>query len=875
MKYISLFLFLFIFAQISSQEEANTTDSKVTDEKVTDEKNSDKIDYLSLALKIFESLEAECYPEIEKSYMERMIFEKDKTYPWITDTMGKGINDIGDEVECLNSLKNTTFYMVNFYNLNLTQILENDQHLMNFLEIHNFSLGFCLMYTCREAFVRYVPILGDFINFIASNKTNEGKDLVSFIENNNIKSGNSSNDKDKERFNVNSDDDLATKPYKRGFLILLIVWVIIKLLAGIIRIITIPKGYDKYVAEKINQLNNEENGNIDIEEKTNLAQKHKFNEPLNEESNTKEYNPLFDFSEKLPIYIRILRIFDIINDIHYISSKRNRYYNDTGLEIINFNKAIIIFLLIFSNTFSALIVLPSEEIINSSFFRSLLNVLYRFSNNALLCWGFLEGAYTTYKLMSFISSEMFLYYTKVDRKKVKIYLKLFVVYIKFLILLIPKCITYFVIFFAFYYKIEDFRYLFNAKATYHHIIINIFKHNISCDSNYTLFENNFLLDIDSHKCYEFTYFYINLFLCTVISLIVIYLFFVFRNKFVEIIFMVGNIFIFFYFTFLVKDTRTPYDFNKPTNSTDNNNTNKTHLFLHYHVKGEKYSTTIFECFLGFYFLGFILGFLMFNHDNLRQKINRLLYEYNAIHYSKNNKKKKKSDTFSLNEPLTENGDTDLSLDSSQMSEDSIKIEKNEVNEKQENPAEYYKKYILPYYPLKFLNSFVNAIDTKLSFTNKIIIIIFGVLIMGILSSAIVFYIYRYNSFYIELTPLLYVFFRLEKHVFIIIYFFVLVIMITLPRTGSLRSFMSSKICISISRIGFLITCVSHAFTYLTFLIFSLKVKLYVPTFIIISFGNFLEFFIICVVLHTLTELPFRIIIKKIMRVGKRKESIII
>ena len=59
-----------------------------------------------------------------------------------------------------------------------------------------------------------------------------------------------------------------------------------------------------------------------------------------------------------------------------------------------------------------------------------------------------------------------------------------------------------------------------------------------------------------------------------------------------------------------------------------------------------------------------------------------------------------------------------------MSEDSIKIEKNEVNEKQENPAEYYKKYILPYYPLKFLNSFVNAIDTKLSFTNKIIIIIF-------------------------------------------------------------------------------------------------------------------------------------------------------
>ena len=63
----------------------------------------------------------------------------------------------------------------------------------------------------------------------------------------------------------------------------MLVWGGIKILAGILRIIFIPKGYDKYVAEKINQLNNEEN--IDIEEKTNLAQKNKFNEPISDESN--------------------------------------------------------------------------------------------------------------------------------------------------------------------------------------------------------------------------------------------------------------------------------------------------------------------------------------------------------------------------------------------------------------------------------------------------------------------------------------------------------------------------------------------------------------------------------------------------------------
>ena len=156
----------------------------------------------------------------------------------------------------------------------------------------------------------------------------------------------------------------------------------------------------------------------------------------------------------------------------------------------------------FSNTFSALISLPSEEIINASFFKSLLNIIYRLSNNALICWGFLEGAYTTYKLMSFISSEMFVYYAQSDRRHVKFLLKLFIIYGKFIILLIPRCATFFIIFFVFYYKIEDFRSFVEAKATYHHIITNIFKFGIRCDSNMTIFENSFNLDIDKLTVFE-------------------------------------------------------------------------------------------------------------------------------------------------------------------------------------------------------------------------------------------------------------------------------------------------------------------------------------------------------------------------------------
>ena len=163
----------------------------------------------------------------------------------------------------------------------------------------------------------------------------------------------------------------------------------------------------------------------------------------------------------------------------------------------------------------------------------------------------------------------------------------------------------------------------------------------------------------------------------------------------------------------------------------------------------------------------------------------------------------------------------------------------------------------------------------MTFANKIIIIIVGVILLVILNGYLVLHVHFSEIFQIKLTPAKRNFFYIEKHIFVLIYFLMLVIMITLPKTGSLRKFMTSKICITISRLGFLISCVSHEFTFLTFFVFSLKVKLYVPTFIIISFGNFLGFFVVCILLNIITELPLRLIVKKILRIGRKKESIII
>ena len=229
----------------------------------------------------------------------------------------------------------------------------------------------------------------------------------------------------------------------------------------------------------------------------------------------------------------------------------------------------------------------------------------------------------------------------------------------------------------------------------------------------------------------------------------------------------------------------------------------------------------------------------------------------------------------LNEPLSENLENAASLDSSRISEDSAKIENNEKHLIGENSPDNYKNYVLPYYPLKFLNQIMRSIDNKLSFALKIILIIVGLILLIILNGFLVFYIRDQTTFQIELTTHLKNLFRFEKHIFILIYFLMLVIMITLPKTGSLRDFMTSKICMTISRMGFLISCISHMFTFMTFFVFSLKVKLYVPTFIIISFGNFLGFFVLCILLNIITELPLRLIVKKILRIGRKRESIII
>ena len=827
--FFCFFQILLLISQINSQE--NETSN-----------NQSSINYLNLFLHIFEELETDCYVEVKDLLNQSNRYEKDKTYPWLTDYLGKGINDIGDEAECLNSIKqNTTFFMFNFHDLNISNILKTDQPLTDFLSLRNFTFGFCIVHKCRETFPKYVRVLLQFINYINNDKE-PNKDLVTYYESNKI---------DNESSNVYFTNNLDTSVAKICFISIIGGLIFLKIVGGLIRIVFIPKGYDKYIVERMNKLKKLKNSigeeSENLEEKSKLSSKNEFSESLIQESSSKEYNPLFDFSDKLPKLTRFLRAFDLFNDFKYLTSIRNRYYNDSGLEILVFNRAAAIFALIFSDTISSLIILPSEEIINPNFFGSWMNIFYRLSNNALVSWIFLEGAYTTYKLLSYISKEMFIYLKKEDRRYINWKIKLLKIFGKFLILLIPKYVVFVLIYYFIYYKIEDYRFATNKPATFQHTIVNIFKENITCSSFGNIFDPGLSNNIDDYnKCFEFTHFYKNMFICIIIFMIITYLFFVVKNKIFEFVVIGVNFAIFLFSVLLIIDDKSKIG----------------DYFLEYHIMGQKYSHKILFHFIGFYSLGFIFGFLIFNNENLKGRINRLIYEYN---------KGINSFKIKIKDEVTERNDSiDTTGNLNPINNNTRTDSFSSNNSNNEDSTNYYKKFLLEYYPLAFLKKLIKYIY-KLKFWTKISLIIVGILLIVLIDFLLLIFVLTRRTFKIDMDLGKRFLFRYEKHIFIVIFIMINAILLTLPKKSKIKSFMGSRIFVAISRLGFLITLISSAFTYFSYLIFSIKAKLYVPTFVVISFGNFLLFFVVCSFIIFILEFPLRILIKKILRIQSDKE----
>ena len=803
-------------------------------------------DYFGVILRVIEGLERQCFPQIKKIFdQEKSYPEANKSYPWLGDAIGKNLNDMGDELECVKSIPNTTFIMVNIYRINLTRTIQTIDHkFLNYLEIDNFTIGFCIMKECKLTVRRYTRLLS---KYLLKNLTE--KNEISYIEND--KFDNSSID------NVHEFKKNGSYKSKAALLIIFLIFTILKVIGAILRLIFLQKGYDKYMVEKINKekmkLNTQESEQ-DVEEKINLSQKPNNIEPLIKEEDytkdTKEYNPLYDFSDKLPWYLKLLKFFDLWDDLYIISSKRNKYFNDTGLDVINFNRAVVICSLVFSRTFSTLISLPSEEIMNKTFFGSGLNIFFRLSKNSYVCWAFLEGAHTTYKLLCFISSEMFRYYAKEGKNNVKFYAKLLIIYVKFLILLIPKILEFFGVYFIYYFSVRDYSFLTDAKATFIHIVNHLFTKNITCNTFASLFhEFSISLNILDYTCYKFVHFYFNMLISILISMVLIFLFFLIKQPILEFIIMIGNFVYMFAIIANVQD---------PKNIDDKNN-----KFLLYHMNGQEYTSKILWSLNSVYNLGLFTGIILFNFNGTKNIIQRLIYENYLKYFSKINEISK----IDLDND-SESTDKEKGIELESSYSRSVSTDGNILKKMPMNMSEVRSdEYKLPYYPLLKINTLIKWLYERSLVTKMLSILVCVLILIGI--DLVLFLLFKSEKSYdVVLTSTHTFFFRYEKLFFIIFYFILNIIMITLPKKGIIRDLMNTKIVIALSRMGFLMSCVVYSATYLAFVIFYLRIKLYMPTFFIISVGNLLIMSLEVLVIYTLIELSFAIVIKRLLKIGR-------
>ena len=241
---------------------------------------NDNSEFGMLVSQIFQKLEPVCFADLNSTLdgEEKAKPEKEKKYSWLFDYMGKGFNDIGDECECRYAMKsNNTFLLLYFHHLNMTALLDVDKDLIDYLDIKNYTYGLCIMTSCADTVVKYFKILLEFVNYINTNEKT-GDDIVSYIISNNDKLNYSYINT--TIINVDQNKNDQTRIQKEIILWILIGLGLVKLIGGFIRVFTIPKGYDKYIAEMLNKNGKLNDGKIDLEEKSNFLSKNTFNEPV-------------------------------------------------------------------------------------------------------------------------------------------------------------------------------------------------------------------------------------------------------------------------------------------------------------------------------------------------------------------------------------------------------------------------------------------------------------------------------------------------------------------------------------------------------------------------------------------------------------------
>ena len=492
-------------------------------------KNKKELDYMNILLNVFKNYFKKCSEDLEELDPTKYNIPVATKFPSLISHIGLTVNDIEDEIECVNSLDNTFFMIAT---VNVESFTNNDDViLLNFLDFHELAVSACVTENCKVPLMKFVNLFAGFNNIGQDSK----EENATFYP---------KNEEEKEEY----------KKENRAFNIIALIYILyilIKFGVGIARLIYIPKGYENCG----NRILEEKEKALEFKKEEKKEKSEELKKVDNEYPN--DYNPKLDRSSEFPLWLRIMKFFDIFHDFWFLSKRRNKYFNDNGLEIINFLRVIVLYFYIFSTTFTSLLAFPSKDILNKAFFSSKFLFFYRYSTNAGECWIFLEAAYASYKLMSIINAKQYENNGKYNSKG--FFIKLLFIYGKFLLLFIPKILIFIFCYFVFYYDLRKFNSLFSAKTTYNFIVERVITYNISCSNESSLIFKGFnTFDKNAtnfNRCYDFTFLNINILISISIFMACIFIIFILKKIIIELFFYLFFFVFFFGLMFIVEDKK--------------------------------------------------------------------------------------------------------------------------------------------------------------------------------------------------------------------------------------------------------------------------------------------------------------------------------
>ena len=351
------------------------------------------------------------------------------------DGSGKSLNDFGDEFICDYKVRrNVSYFSMHFY-------VGTDKYFSDkeeFFDQKYFYIGLCFPRKCMDA-----------VEFLIRDK--EIKNLTHHVGLSNY------------QLYVNEKvDDLSNKlnAFYRVFMIVYGILNIIKLLISIWRVIALNKGYEVFYSEKYGYLEekleerkkeksderieekSEEKKNLNLiglnevyensdniinsvktaqdvlrlETKETLRSSDKnmdiaamYNKVINENIISEEenlYNPFKSKEKKYPTYLKILKLFDLFDNIYLMSSYSNRLYNSKNITNFNILRFLIMQMNIIHQLMYNQIFFPTKNYYNLEFYSSVLFVFIKFCINAPTFWITLDAILFGYKLMSFLKKEI-------------------------------------------------------------------------------------------------------------------------------------------------------------------------------------------------------------------------------------------------------------------------------------------------------------------------------------------------------------------------------------------------------------------------------------------------------------------------------------